>query len=144
MTMSPTVELDGVELAELNLRAVVAAIVSGCGEGAFGRLCGVLGVPSMGDKTWDRAEKRVVSALQAAGEQSCAKWLDRERERAIAFGCTMRVVGRVPIPIAFDAQWLKPGRAHNAPDGYGCSMAIRWVAAQGSVFVPRTVRSLAH
>ena len=26
---------------------------------------------------------------------------------------------KYPIPLSFDAQWLKPGRAHNAPDGYG-------------------------
>ena len=36
-----------------------------------------------------------------------------------------RCDGRIGIPLSFDTQWLKPGKAFNAPDGYGVGVGGR-------------------
>ena len=97
----------------------------GGGENSSARFCGILGIPSLDDKSWRRAVDRVVPALEAAGDESCRRWLDEERLAAITDGMMLRADGRVGIPISFDAQWLKPGKAFNAPDGYGSTFGGR-------------------
>ena len=112
-------------VVEQNLRLVVGAIVAGMGQNSSARFCGVLGVPSLDDKAFDRAAARVIPAFEAAGDASCRRWLDEERMQAICAGETLRADGRVGIPISYDAQWLKPGKTFNAPDGYGSAVGGR-------------------
>ncbi|KAL1526526.1 hypothetical protein AB1Y20_015236 [Prymnesium parvum] len=61
----------------------------------------------------------MVPHVEACARVSHSRALADERALALTAGELMDVRRRVPIPIAFDAQWMKPGKAMNAPDGYG-------------------------
>lgn len=112
-------------LQELNLRHALGCVVSGMGEKSGYRYLGVLGHPSLDDRAYDRAMARLVPALEAAGDESCRRWLEHERMQAIMDRMQPRGDGRVGIPVSFDTQWLKPGKAFNAPDGYGVGVGGR-------------------
>ena len=58
---------------------------------------------------------------EKVGDESMRLAAEEERLLSYDAGNEPTEDGRYPIPVSFDTQWLKPGRAHtsNAPDGYG-------------------------
>jgi len=115
----------GPDLQELNFRAVLAGITAGIGQHGLERLLGVLGVPSLGHTTYERVFENLVPHLEAEGKASQVRALQLERDLAFEAGVLPDSQGRVGIPVAYDAQWLKAGKAYNAPDGYGSGMGGR-------------------
>lgn len=116
----------GPAMADLNLRAAIANIHCGIGLTHLERFCGILNLPAPAFGTYDAAEQRVHSAMLEVGAESMLRW--RNAERIAALSVTDPVTdasGRVGIDVSSDTQWLKPGRAHNAPDGYTPAIGCR-------------------
>jgi antitoxin component of RelBE/YafQ-DinJ toxin-antitoxin module len=112
-------------LAETNVRMTLAAAQIGLGGTALERFCGVLNLPSLDSHAFDRMGKRLAKHMEAAGDESQTRAAVAERVAAHEAGIAPNEDGRIPIPIGFDAQWLKPGKAFNAPDGYGAAIGGR-------------------
>ena len=108
LPIGKTIEQANVKVQELNLRYALASVVSGTSEAAMGRIMAILGMPALEDKSFARAMLRMIPALEAVGDDSCRQWLEEERALAIRSGAKLRSDGRVPIPVSYDAQWLKP------------------------------------
>ena len=104
---------------ELNVRAVLAAYNSGLGFNGFERICGVMNMPAMSDAAWNVVRDHLNPICDEVGTDSMAAALAEERQLSFQDGADPDEAGRYPVPASFDAQWLKPGRAFNAPDGYG-------------------------
>ena len=104
---------------EVNVRAVLAGYNTGLGFNAFERFCGVLNMPAMSQGTWSTTATYVNPLCEEAGKESMAQALREERQVSFDLGNEPAEGDRYAIPLSFDAQWLKPGRAHNASDGYG-------------------------
>ena len=106
---------------------VLAAIHTGIGHEHVSRICGILDMPSCSNTTWAGAEDRVHDACLAVGQRSMERALAEERthawraEQGRSEGRPMPTE-KVGITISADMQWLKPGRAHNAPDGYAVAI----------------------
>ena len=103
---------------EINYRAVVGCYNSGLGFNAFERLAGILNMPCMSASCFRTTQTYVDEAAEKVGDGSVATAAQEERQMSYDAGNEPDEQSRYPVPLSFDAQWLKPGRAHNAPDGY--------------------------
>lgn len=104
---------------ELNFRAVLAGYNSGIGFNAFERFFGIMNIPCMSENTWRTTQSYVDPICDDVGSDSMRRAAAEERQLSFDMGNEPDDRQRYPIPLSFDAQWLKPGRGHNAPDGYG-------------------------
>ena len=71
------------ELQELNLRVCLASVVAGMSENGAARFLGILGMPSLEKRAWQRAIDLLIPALETVGDKSCRTWLERERALAL-------------------------------------------------------------
>jgi hypothetical protein len=125
LDQSPTIKEGRKSIQEVNVRATLAAAQCGLGGTALERLCGILNLPSLDTHAYDRMTRRLAKHMEAVGDDSQMRAAVAERVAAHEAGVEPDEDGRIPIPIAFDAQWLKPGKAFNAPDGYGAAIGGR-------------------
>lgn len=107
---------------EANVRAIVAAMQAGISQPQLEKFMGIMELPSLGDKAFNNVYAWVYPRCQDACIKSQERALELEKALAKEAGAKEDDEGRIPIPISFDCQWMKPGIAHNAPDGYGVAM----------------------
>ena len=110
---------------ELNVRAVVGALNVGVGASQLEKLLAAMDIPTLNGDTFADVQRFVLPALEGEGDASQKEALAEERRLAYEAGVTPREDERFDIPVSFDAQWMKPGKAMNAPDGYGSAFGGR-------------------
>ncbi|KAL1519053.1 hypothetical protein AB1Y20_003321 [Prymnesium parvum] len=105
---------------DLNIRAVIGSMQVGLGQGQLEKLFGILDLPSLNKDTFEHCYTRHVrQAVEDSCKESLRQALEQERVLTLKRGVAPSEKGEVPVSIAYDAQWMKPGKAMNSAEGYG-------------------------